>query len=240
MKGVILAGGTGTRLYPLTRLVNKHLLPVGRKPMILYGLEKLREAGIEDILLVTGKHSAGLYMDFLGSGAEWGVNLTFKVQEEAGGIAEALALTEPFLPKEEKFVVLLGDNLFEDSLIPHIEKFKQQPTGARVLLKSVDDPRRYGVPTLLGETITEIIEKPKQPKSNYCVTGIYMYDMDVFSEIRKVSPSARGEMEISSVNNLYAEEGKLTYGVLSGWWTDAGTFGSLREAEDRLGSGDDS
>ena len=160
MKGVILAGGTGTRLYPLTRLLNKHLLPVGQKPMIAYGIEKLKEAGVTNILIITGKHSAGIYTDYLGSGVEWGVNISFKVQEKAGGIAEALSLAETHITENEKFVVLLGDNLFTDSLTEQINLFRQQAEGARVLLKKVDDPRRYGVPTLEGETIIEIIEKP--------------------------------------------------------------------------------
>ncbi len=238
MKGVILAGGIGSRLFPLTRLMNKHLLPVGRKPMIQYAVEKLAETGITDILIVTGKQSAGMYADFLASGDEWGVSLAYKVQEKAGGIAEALSLAESFLSKSirEKFIVLLGDNLFEDALTEEVERFAKQAHGARVLLKQVDDPRRYGVPILREDRIERIEEKPEHPQSSYCVTGIYMYDTDVFDKIRHIVPSERGELEITDVNNLYAAEGSLTYGVMNGWWTDAGTFASLREAGDRLGT----
>lgn len=235
MKGVILAGGTGTRLAPLTRLMNKHLLPVGRKPMIVYALEKLKQAGITDIVLVTGKQSAGMYMDFLGSGQEWGVNLTYKVQDEAGGVAQAVALAEGSIADGEKFTVLLGDNLFEQSLAGHIELYRKQQDGARVLLTRVSDPHRYGVPVLLGDRIVHIEEKPEHPKSDFCVIGVYMYDSDVFDIIRSLKPSSRGELEITDVNNAYAKAGKLTYGIVTGWWTDAGTFASLREAGNRLG-----
>lgn len=234
MKGVILAGGTGTRLYPLTRLVNKHLLPVGRYPMVCYGIERLRQAGITDILMVIGKQSAGLYADFFGSGENYGVKLNFRIQESAGGIAEALELAEGFITPGEKFVVLLGDNLFLDDLTPYVEKFKQQHIGARVLLKPVDDPRRYGVPVFDPNQpglILYIEEKPKHPKSRYSVTGIYMYDYMVFSMIKDITRSARGELEITDVNNRYAEQGKLEYDILKLWWGDAGTPESLREAE---------
>ncbi|GAA0397617.1 sugar phosphate nucleotidyltransferase [Paenibacillus motobuensis] len=234
MKGVILAGGTGTRLYPLTRLVNKHLLPVGRYPMVCYGIERLRQAGITDILMVIGKQSAGLYADFFGSGENYGVKLNFRIQESAGGIAEALELAEGFITPGEKFVVLLGDNLFLDDLTPYVEKFKQQHSGARVLLKPVDDPRRYGVPVFDPNQpglISYIEEKPKHPKSRYSVTGIYMYDYTVFSMIKGITRSARGELEITDVNNRYAEQGKLEYDILKLWWGDAGTPESLREAE---------
>lgn len=238
MKGVILAGGTGTRLYPLTRLINKHLLPVGESPMICYGIERLRQAGITDILLVIGKQSAGLYMDFLGSGGTMGVKLTYKIQERAGGIAEALDLANGFIYPGDKFVVLLGDNLFLDDLGPYVEKFDKQPAGsARVLLKHVADARRYGVP-VFDETDSKLIsyieEKPENPKSSYCVTGIYMYDDQVFERIANTTPSGRGEMEITDVNNLYAKDGKLEYDVLRKWWTDAGTFDSLKEAAKKM------
>ncbi|GGA35791.1 sugar phosphate nucleotidyltransferase [Paenibacillus physcomitrellae] len=239
MKGVILAGGTGTRLYPLTRLINKHLLPVGESPMICYGIDKLKQAGITDILLIIGKQSAGLYTDFLGSGQEMGVNLTYKIQEQAGGIAEALGLARGFIPAGGRFVVLLGDNLFMDDLQPFVEKFKQQSYGsARVLLKPVKDSRRYGVPVFDENNrrlIARIEEKPEHPKSNYSVTGIYMYDDQVFERIASTRPSARGELEITDVNNLYAREGKLEYDVLRKWWTDAGTFESLQEAARKMG-----
>ncbi|WP_238652249.1 sugar phosphate nucleotidyltransferase [Paenibacillus piscarius] len=238
MKGVILAGGTGTRLYPLTRLMNKHLLPVGKYPMVCYGIERLRQGGITDILLVISKQSAGQYTDFLGSGAEFGVSLTYKIQEAAGGIAEALELAEGFVLPGERFVVLLGDNLFTDELGPYMESYLQQPEGtAKVLLKPVEDARRYGVPVFDSEDaslIAYIEEKPEQPKTKYCVTGIYMYDEAVFDIIRRVSPSRRGELEITDVNNIYAAERKLSYDVLQGWWSDAGTFQSLREAGEKL------
>lgn len=234
MKGVILAGGTGTRLYPLTKIINKHLLPVGKIPMICHGIEKLRNAGIVDILLVISKQSAGLYTELLGGGKEWGVRLTYKVQEEAGGIAQALSLAEPFMEPNEKFVVLLGDNLFEDPLTTYVQFFCKQAEGARVLLKQVHDPRRYGVPILEGDKIIKVEEKPAEPKSDYCVTGIYMYDTAVFDKIRSIKPSDRGELEITDVNNVYASEGQLAYDVLAGWWTDAGTFQSLHQASDRL------
>ncbi|MEK4004658.1 sugar phosphate nucleotidyltransferase [Paenibacillus sp. FSL H3-0333] len=238
MKGVILAGGTGTRLYPLTRLMNKHLLPVGKYPMVCYGIERLRQGGITDILLVISKQSAGQYTDFLGSGAEFGVSLTYKIQEAAGGIAEALELAEGFILTGERFVVLLGDNLFMDSLEPYVKSYLQQPAGtAKVLLKPVEDARRYGVPVFDSadaSLIAYIEEKPEQPKTKFCVTGIYMYDEAVFDIIRRISPSRRGELEITDVNNLYAAERKLSYDVLQGWWSDAGTFQSLREAGDKL------
>ncbi|WP_054956216.1 sugar phosphate nucleotidyltransferase [Paenibacillus dakarensis] len=234
MKGVILAGGTGTRLYPLTKIINKHLLPVGNAPMICHGIEKLRIAGIKEIVLVISKQSAGLYTELLGGGKEWGVRLTYKVQEEAGGIAQALSLVESVLEPKEKFVVLLGDNLFENSLAPYVKAFQEQEAGARVLLKEVKDPRRYGVPILENNKIVSIEEKPDQPKSNYCVTGIYMYDTSVFGKIREVKPSDRGELEITDVNNEYASEGQLIYDVLDGWWTDAGTFESLYQASERF------
>lgn len=233
MKGVILAGGTGSRLNPLTKVINKHLLPVGRVPMICHGVEKFREAGIEDIVIVIGKHSAGLYTELLGSGKQWGVRISYKIQEEAGGIAQALSLAEPLI-QEEKFAVLLGDNLFEDSLIPFVQAFRQQSEGARVLLKKVHDPHRYGVPILKEHKIVTIEEKPELPKSDYCVTGIYMYDCGVFDVIRNIEPSGRGELEITDVNNVYAEKGQLAYDVLAGWWTDAGTFQSLYQASGRL------
>ncbi|WP_127578853.1 sugar phosphate nucleotidyltransferase [Paenibacillus koleovorans] len=234
MKGVLLAGGTGTRLNPMTKLVNKHLLPVGKYPMIHYAIRKFQQAGIQEVLLVMGKHSAGMYIDYLGGGKDHGVRMTYRVQEEAGGIAQALALAEGFVPDNEKFMVLLGDNLYEDSLAPAVEQFARQPEGAMVMLKEVPDPRRYGVPILHNENILFIEEKPSVPKSNYSVTGIYMYDAGVFDIIRTIRPSQRGELEITDVNNVYAAAGKLTYGVLQGWWTDAGTFSSLQEAGAKL------
>ncbi|MBJ6363822.1 sugar phosphate nucleotidyltransferase [Paenibacillus sp. GCM10012307] len=235
MKAVILAGGTGTRLRPLTNYLNKHMLPVGKYPMILYSIRKLKEAGITDIELVTGRTSAGLFTEFLGSGRDEGVSLTYRIQEEAGGIAEALKLAESFVGSE-KFVMLLGDNLFEEPLTAHIEAFRKQENGAMVLLKQVPDPHRYGVPDFdhTSKTIVAITEKPAVPQSNYCVTGIYMYDSSVFSFIDQIKPSGRGELEITDVNNAYASRGLLHYRTLTGWWTDAGTFDSLHEAASRL------
>ncbi|MBD2848615.1 NTP transferase domain-containing protein [Paenibacillus sp. IB182496] len=239
MKGILLAGGTGSRLDPLTRVVNKHLLPVGQKPMICHNIVKLKEAGIEEIALVITPPSASLYAGLLGSGSEWGVRLTYYMQDKAGGIAQALQLTRPMVRSGEKFVVILGDNLFEDKLAPHAQAYEAQATGARVLLKQVEDARRYGVPELQGGHIVSIEEKPKRPKSNYCITGIYMYDASVYDIIGGIKPSARGELEITDVNNVYAARGELEYDVLKGWWTDAGTFRSLLEAGSRLMGGDE-
>ncbi|HEY0829485.1 MAG TPA: sugar phosphate nucleotidyltransferase [Bacilli bacterium] len=234
MKGVILAAGKGTRLLPMTAIINKHLLPAGKFPVIYYAVRKLRDAGILDILIVIGKHSAGAFLDFLGSGNEFGVKITYKVQEESGGVAHALALARDFVGKKEKFVVLLGDNLFEDSLAGYVEQFKKQKDGAMVLLKEVKDPWRFGVPILVDSQIIWIEEKPTHPKSPYCVAGIYMYSGNVFDIISGINPSNRGELEITDVNNVYAAEGKLNFNLLNGWWTDAGTFDSLYEAVGRL------
>jgi glucose-1-phosphate thymidylyltransferase len=238
MKGVILSGGTGTRLRPLTDLINKHLLPVGKLPMIDYPLQKLRDAGIEDILIVLGKHSAGLYLHYLGSGENKGLRITYRIQEQAGGIAQALSLTEGFIAPNEKFVVILGDNLFGDPLTPYINEFHMQETGAKVLLKEVDDPRRYGVPVFKDNRIAAIEEKPEQPQSSFCVTGIYMYDSQVFDVIRTIRPSARGELEITDVNNHYAANGTLSYNILQDWWVDAGTHQSIYEASQKIREGD--
>lgn len=202
--------------------------------MILYGLETLRKAGITDIMLVLGKQSSGLYTDFLGSGARYGVNLTYRIQENAGGIAEALKLAKGFILPQEKFTVLLGDNLFAEDLSPYIAQFRNQRAGtARVLLKEVDDPRRYGVPVFDSENtdlISYIEEKPEHPATNYSVTGFYLFDAAVFDIISGLSPSARGELEITDVNNAYAKAKGLEYNILSGYWSDAGTFESLQDA----------
>lgn len=231
MKGVILAGGTGSRLVPLTRFMNKHLLSVGKHPMIYYVADKLRQAGIQDILVVTNRISGGDFIRYLGSGRSLGVNITYKIQEEAGGISAALALAEGFIQPDEKFIVLLGDNLFEESLAGFVEQFQKQPGGAAVFLKKVDDPHRYGVPVLDNEgRIVRIDEKPANPQSSYCVTGLYMYDFTVFDRIRSLRPSKREELEITDLNNLYADEKKLFHHLLEGWWIDAGTFASLHEA----------
>ncbi|PZD95133.1 spore coat protein [Paenibacillus sambharensis] len=236
MRAVILAGGTGSRLRPLTNLINKHLLPVGEQPMISHAVNKLRQAGVTDILIITSRSAAGMFTAYLGSGDSEGVALTYKVQEQAGGIAEALALAEGFVGLDDKFIVLLGDNLFEDPLKPHIEAFRQQKDGAMVLLKEVHDPERYGVPVFTGDgsRIERIEEKPENPSSSFCVTGIYMYDASVFDRVRAIEPSARGELEITDVNNAYAADGKLSSRKLEGWWTDAGTFDSLYEASARM------
>lgn len=231
MKGVILAGGTGSRLFPLTKVTNKHLLPVGKYPMIYYPIYKLIEAGISDILIVTGKEHMGSVVNLLGSGYEFGVEFTYKIQDQPGGIAQALSLAEHFV-KGDKCVVILGDNIFEDNISEYVHKFKNQDRGAKILLKEVPDPERFGVAELKGEKIVSIEEKPKNPKSNYCVTGIYMYDSKVFEIIKTLKPSGRGELEITDVNNAYISEGNLTYDILKGSWTDAGTFESLRRANE--------
>lgn len=236
MKAVILAGGTGSRLKPLTYWTNKHLLPVGSYPMICYGVAKLRDAGIRDIVIVTTRAAIGGFADVLGSGRDWGVSIVYRIQEEAGGIAQALELARPVMSPDEKFIVLLGDNLFEESLRPYCDMYERQAAGAMVLLKKVDDPRRYGVPKLDAKSgrIEYIEEKPEDPKSDYCVTGLYFYDTSVFKHIDGVKPSRRGELEITDVNNAYAAQGQLAYRELTAWWTDAGTFESLEEAGRRL------
>jgi len=232
VKAVLLAGGTGSRLRPLTDLINKHLLPVGDRPMIDHAIAKLKEAGIADIMLVTGRASAGLFASYLGSGKDEDVSITYRIQEEAGGIAQALSLAETFVGHDDKFIVLLGDNLYEEPLHPHIEAFRRQPSGALVLLKQVEDPARYGVPIFdsTGTRIVRIEEKPANPACNLCVTGVYMYGSDVFDQIKRIRPSPRGELEITDVNNAYAAAGELAHRMLTGWWTDAGTFDSLYEA----------
>jgi len=229
MKGVILAGGTGSRLYPLTKVTNKHLLPVGKYPMIFYPIFKLKKAGITNILIVTGTEHMGSMVQLLGSGHDFGVKFTYKVQDEAGGIAQALGLAQEFVG-EDRCVVLLGDNIFQDDITPYVDKFNHQKKGARLLIKEVPDPSRYGVPQLNGQKIIAIEEKPQKPKSHFCVTGIYMYDIQVFDFISKLKPSQRGELEITDVNNYYIQKDELEYDILQGFWTDAGTFESLKQA----------
>ena len=231
MKGVILAGGTGSRLFPLTKVTNKHLLPVGKYPMIYHAVSKLRNAAITDILIVTGKEHMGDVVNLLGSGSEFGVSFTYRVQDEAGGIAQALGLAEHFVGSS-KLVVILGDNVFSDEITPYVENFKKQPTGAKILLQAVPDSSRFGVPELRGDRIIAIEEKPSQPKSNYAVTGVYMYDSSVFEIVKTLKPSGRGELEITDVNNAYIAQGSLTYDILQGWWTDAGTHESLKKANE--------
>ncbi|NMC00548.1 MAG: NTP transferase domain-containing protein [Thermoanaerobaculaceae bacterium] len=235
MKGVILAGGTGSRLYPLTKVTNKHLLPVGKKPMIYYPVEKFTEIGIEEILIVTGTEHMGDVVSLLGSGREFNCRFTYKVQDEAGGIAQALLLAENFAGGDSVSVIL-GDNIFEDSLKMMAENFikNQKEKGARIALKKVGDPQRFGVATLKGDKVVKIVEKPKEPESDYAVTGIYFYDATVYEIIKKQKPSGRGELEITDVNNAYIERNELQYDFLSGWWTDAGTFESLKTANELL------
>ena len=229
MKGIILAGGTGSRLFPLTKVTNKHLLPVGRKPMIYHPIEKLVEIGIEEILIVTGVEHMGDIVTLLGSGKNFKCRFTYKVQDEAGGIAQALSLAENFAGND-LLTVILGDNVFEDNLKPFALAFHKQKKGAKILIKEVEDPQRFGVVEISRNKVISIEEKPKKPKSNYVVTGIYFYDPAVFEIIRRLKPSRRGELEISDVNNAYLKKGLLSYEVISGWWTDAGTFESLERA----------
>lgn len=224
MKGVILAGGLGTRLLPMTRVTNKHLLPVYDKPMIMYPLETLRSAGVADILIVSGKGHAGHFLELLGSGKDYGVRISYAVQEEPGGIAQALLLAEDFAD-EENLLVILGDNIFEDTF--DLSDFTQ---GARLFLKEVQDPERFGVARIEDGQVKQIIEKPKEPISNFAVSGLYAYDATVFNKIRLLEPSARGEYEITDVNNMYLTEGTLDVSYVQGFWTDAGTVESLFRA----------
>ena len=229
MKGIILAGGTGSRLAPLNRTNNKHLLPIGREPMIFYPLKKLIRAGINEILIVTGTEHMGKMVDVLGSGSEWNAEFTYRVQDKAGGIAQALGLARNFV-HGEKMVVMLGDNVFEDDLTPFVQRFATQGRGARIVLKEVEDPHRFGVAEVKDGKVVSIEEKPQKPKSNLCVTGIYMYDAQAFEIVTTLKPSGRGELEITDVNNAYIQRGELQYEILNGWWTDAGTFESLLRA----------
>ncbi|MFH1836943.1 MAG: sugar phosphate nucleotidyltransferase [Candidatus Omnitrophota bacterium] len=230
MKGIVLAGGLGSRLYPLTKITNKHLLPVYNKPMIYYPIEVLVEAGIKDIMIVTGGGHAGNFLRLLGNGHEFGLKgVNYAYQEAEGGIAEALSLAEYFADGE-KIVVILGDNLIEKSIKEDVKKFEAQRGGARILIKEVEHPERFGVVEFSGDKIVGIEEKPKKPKTKYAVTGIYMYDKQVFDLIKTLKPSARGELEITDVNNMYLSKGELEYSKLDGWWTDAGTFESLHHA----------
>jgi len=227
MKGIILAGGLGTRLHPLTKITNKHLLPIYNKPMIYYPLQTLVDAGIKDILIVTGGNNAGDFLRLLGNGAEFGLkHLNYTYQQGEGGIAEALRLAEHF-SDNEKTVVILGDNIIEDNIRPYVNEFEKQKKGAKILLKEVEHPQRFGVPVFKDHKIIRIEEKPEMPRSPFAVTGIYMYDPKVFKIIRTLKPSDRGELEITDVNNKYIKSGTLTYNFLRGWWTDAGTFESL-------------
>ncbi len=230
LKGVILAGGLGRRLEPLTRITNKHLLPVYSKPMVYYPLQALIDAGIRDIMVVTGGNNAGDFLKLLGNGSEFGLkHIHYTYQKGEGGIADALALAEHFA-EGGKIVVILGDNIIEKSIRDYVEKFKAQPEGAKVILKEVEDPERFGVAEIRDGRLISVEEKPAKPKSNYIVTGIYMYDSQVFDITKTLKPSNRGELEITDVNNAYIEKGQMTYDILDGWWTDAGTFDSLLRA----------
>jgi len=237
LRGVVLAGGTGSRLFPLTKVTNKHLLPVGREPMIFHPVKKLIEAGIREILIVTGTDHMGDVVGLLGSGKDFGCEFTYRVQDEAGGIAQALGLARRF-GRGGRLAVILGDNIFERSIAPFADAYRSQKTGAKILLQEVDDPGRYGVAVTEGNRVVKIIEKPKQPPSRLAVTGIYFYDQSVYEIIDQLRPSGRGELEITDVNNAYIGRGDLSFDVLPGWWTDAGTFESLKHANDLLAKSD--
>lgn len=230
MKGIILAGYRN-KAFPLTKVTNKHLLPVGQYPMIYHPIFKLKNAGIREVLIVTGKEHMGDVVNLLGSGFDFDMEFTYRVQDQPGGIAQALGLAEQFVG-DDLCTVILGDNIFEGEIEAHVKDFKHQGKGAKIMLKQVDDPRRFGVAELDDNKIISIEEKPQVPKSSYCVTGIYMYDSRVFNIIKTLKPSGRGELEITDVNNAYIQEGTLTYGVFDGWWTDAGTFESLLKANE--------
>ncbi len=230
MKGVVLAGGLGTRLFPLTKITNKHLLPIYDKPMIYYPIQTLVDAGIEDILIVTGGNNAGDFLKLLGNGKEFGLrHINYTYQEGEGGIAAALSLAE-FFADNGPICVILGDNIFQLGIAEAADAFRQQREGAKILLKDVEDAQRFGVAILDDGKIVGIEEKPKLPKSKYAVVGVYFYDPEVFDVIRTLKPSERGELEISDVNNYYVKSGRMTYDLLKGWWTDAGTFESLLRA----------
>jgi glucose-1-phosphate thymidylyltransferase len=231
IRGVVLAGGTGSRLMPLTRVTNKHLLPVGREPMIFHPLRKLRGAGITEVLVVTGRDHMGDVIELLGSGSELDLDLTYRVQDEAGGIAQALGLAEGFA-RGGPVCVILGDNIFTDDLGPFVRRYVEEGSGAMVILKEVPDPERFGVAELSedGARVVRIEEKPREPKGRLAVTGVYFYDAAVYEMARSLEPSARGELEITDVNNAYIERGEMRFGVLKGEWTDAGTFPSYARA----------
>ncbi|AKB50015.1 Glucose-1-phosphate thymidylyltransferase [Methanosarcina barkeri str. Wiesmoor] len=226
MKGIILAGGTGSRLYPLTKVTNKHLLPVYDKPMIFYPIQTLVNAGIKEIMIVSGRGHAGHFLELLGSGADIGVKFTYEIQEEAGGIAQALGLAERFAD-EEDVAVILGDNIFQDNIKDDVSNFTD---GAKIFLKEVQDAHRFGVAELKGDRVIGIQEKPREPKSNFAVTGLYIYSNSVFEVVKTLKPSARGELEITDVNNYFVNNGTMEYRILDGFWSDAGTFESLLRA----------
>lgn len=230
MKGVILAGGLGKRLEPLTRITNKHLLPVYGKPMIYYPIQTLVDSGIKDILIVTGGNHAGEFLRLLGNGSEFGLKaINYTYQKGEGGIAEALGLAQHFADND-KIIVILGDNLIEKSIKCQVDDFSRQPKGAKILLKKVDDPERFGVAEIKDDHIINIVEKPECPKSDYAVTGFYMYDEEVFNIIKTLKPSNRGEFEITDVNNEYIKRGQMSFAILDGWWSDCGTHEALLRA----------
>ncbi|MBI3317895.1 MAG: NTP transferase domain-containing protein [Candidatus Omnitrophica bacterium] len=230
MKGVILAGGLGTRLRPLTNVTNKHLLPIYDRPMIFYPLQTLVRAGIRDILIVTGGNNAGDFLRLIGNGSAFGLkHVNYTYQKGEGGIADALKLAEHFADGE-KLVVILGDNILQADITPYVEAYKRQPSGAKILLKRVSDPERFGVAVFRGKRVLAIEEKPRRPKSNCIVTGVYLYDAQVFDIVRTLVPSGRGELEITDVNNAYIRRRQMTYNLLKGWWSDCGTFDSLLRA----------
>ncbi len=230
MIGIVLAGGLGSRMSPLTKVTNKHLLPVYDKPMIYYPIQTLVRAGVRDILLVTGGNSAGDFLKLLGNGKAFGLeHLDYVYQEGEGGIAAALGLAR-YYAEGRQMAVVLGDNIIEDDIGPYVEAFQRQGRGAKILLKEVEDPHRFGVAELEGDRVVSIEEKPKEPKSSHAVTGVYLYDDHVFSIIDRLVPSGRGELEITDVNNDYIQRGEMTFDFLEGWWTDAGTFESLLRA----------
>ena len=231
LRGVILAGGNGSRLLPLTRVTNKHLLPVGDEPMLFWPLRRLVTAGVQDILVVTGVEHMGHIVGALGSGREFGCRLTYRVQDEAGGIAQALGLAEAFAAGGPVLVVL-GDNVFQAQLCDEVARFTDLGEGARILLKEVEHPERFGVPVFEGGELVDVVEKPSAPTGPYAVTGVYFFDARVYEIIRTLEPSARGELEIVDVIRAYLRAGALSWGVLDGWWTDAGTFESLRRANE--------
>ncbi|MBU3911366.1 MAG: NTP transferase domain-containing protein [Candidatus Omnitrophica bacterium] len=234
MKGIILAGGLGKRLEPLTRITNKHLLPVYDRPIIYYPIQTLVDAGIKDILIVTGGNHAGEFLRLLGNGEEFGLkHINYTYQKGEGGIAEALGLAKHF-SDNDKIIVILGDNIIEKSIRKYVDDFIKQPKGAKILLKEVDDPKRFGVAEVKGNKILSIVEKPKNPKSKYAVTGIYMFDARVFDIIKTLKPSDRGELEITDVNNDYISRGEMTFDVLDGWWSDCGTHESLLNASNLI------
>jgi glucose-1-phosphate thymidylyltransferase len=237
MKGVVLAGGLGTRLYPLTKITNKHLLPVYNRPMVTYPIECLVSAGITNILVVTGGNHPGDFLRLLGNGREYGVEqINYAYQEGEGGIADALSLAEAHAGGE-RICVVLGDNIVERTIRQAVEDYRRQEQGAKILLKQVEDPHRFGVPVIQEEKLVRVEEKPQHPASSFAVTGIYMYDSLVFDFIRTLTPSQRGELEITDVNNLYIGRGTMTWSVLDGWWTDAGTFDSLLKASNLVAQG---